>query len=145
MVIATVWVQVPLSPPKLIGCVAQLVRALRSHRRGRRFESAHIHHENQIDTSVDFIFVWWCRARTARFGTSTLCVRSERGPLWHIYVAKWEFTIRPHPPRKNRRFGGCFFIEVPLHDSMMMQPFSNLGIAYPGYVNRSMVANPNIF
>ena len=25
------------------GCVAQLVRALRSHRRGRRFESAHIH------------------------------------------------------------------------------------------------------
>ena len=29
---------------KIIGCVAQLVRALRSHRGGRRFESAHIHH-----------------------------------------------------------------------------------------------------
>ena len=29
---------------KGFGCVAQLVRALRSHRRGRRFESAHIHH-----------------------------------------------------------------------------------------------------
>ena len=28
---------------RVIGCVAQLVRALRSHRRGRRFESAHIH------------------------------------------------------------------------------------------------------
>ena len=27
-----------------IGCVAQLVRALRSHRRGRWFESNHIHH-----------------------------------------------------------------------------------------------------
>ncbi len=26
-----------------IGCVAQLVRALRSHRRGRWFESNHIH------------------------------------------------------------------------------------------------------
>ena len=31
---------------KITGCVAQLVRALRSHRRGRRFESAHIHHKN---------------------------------------------------------------------------------------------------
>lgn len=27
-----------------VGCVAQLVRALRSHRRGRWFESNHIHH-----------------------------------------------------------------------------------------------------
>ncbi len=53
MVIATVWVQVPLSPPDKFaafaaflqdGCVAQLVRALRSHRRGRWFESNHIHH-----------------------------------------------------------------------------------------------------
>ena len=29
----------PTNPTKTIGCVAQLVRALRSHRRGRRFES----------------------------------------------------------------------------------------------------------
>ena len=28
------------------GCVAQLVRALRSHRRGRWFESNHIHHKS---------------------------------------------------------------------------------------------------
>ena len=31
--------------PNSFGCVAQLVRALRSHRRGRWFESNHIHHE----------------------------------------------------------------------------------------------------
>ena len=30
--------------PYSFGCVAQLVRALRSHRRGQQFESAHIHH-----------------------------------------------------------------------------------------------------
>lgn len=51
------WVQVPLTPPKLIGCVAQLVRALRSHRRGRRFESAHIHHKNQIGKTPILFFI----------------------------------------------------------------------------------------
>lgn len=36
----------PTIPTNLVfGCVAQLVRALRSHRRGRWFESNHIHHE----------------------------------------------------------------------------------------------------
>ena len=32
----------------LFGCVAQLVRALRSHRRGRWFESNHIHQIEQV-------------------------------------------------------------------------------------------------
>ena len=48
----------PTIPTKIIGCVAQLVRALRSHRRGRRFESAHIHHKNQIGTMPILFFVW---------------------------------------------------------------------------------------
>lgn len=33
---------------KVFGCVAQLVRALRSHRRGRWFESNHIHHPSHL-------------------------------------------------------------------------------------------------
>lgn len=48
----------PTIPTKLIGCVAQLVRALRSHRRGRRFESAHIHHKKLNRQNADFIFFW---------------------------------------------------------------------------------------
>ena len=40
------------------GCVAQLVRALRSHRRGRWFESNHIHHEIWIkNPSIDGSFI----------------------------------------------------------------------------------------
>ena len=34
--------------PNSFGCVAQLVRALRSHRRGRWFESNHIHQDNLL-------------------------------------------------------------------------------------------------
>lgn len=39
-----------------LGCVAQLVRALRSHRRGRRFESAHIHQNKGL--SPYFLFLY---------------------------------------------------------------------------------------
>ena len=38
------------------GCVAQLVRALRSHRRGRWFESNHIHHKNTHRCRCFFCF-----------------------------------------------------------------------------------------
>ena len=47
----------PTNPTKIIGCVAQLVRALRSHRRGRRFESAHIHHKKRTTLCGSF-FGW---------------------------------------------------------------------------------------
>ncbi len=54
-------------PPVLIGCVAQLVRALRSHRRGRRFESAHIHQNFSL---------FYLRARTA--GSETIVDTNKR-------------------------------------------------------------------
>ena len=38
------------------GCVAQLVRALRSHRRGRWFESNHIHHSSLLAQSRDRVY-----------------------------------------------------------------------------------------
>ena len=59
----------PTIPTKFFGCVAQLVRALRSHRRGRRFESAHIHQNKKAHTGI-FYFAMDVRTRTARFGTS---------------------------------------------------------------------------
>ena len=38
------------------GCVAQLVRVFRSHRRGRRFESVHIHHRFYLMFLLNIMF-----------------------------------------------------------------------------------------
>ena len=77
----------PTNPTKIIGCVAQLVRALRSHRRGRRFESAHIHHKKLNRQNADFIFLFGNVGREPRGSKQAHNVCAVKGAhydtMWH--------------------------------------------------------------
>ena len=67
--------------------MAQLVRALRSHRRGRRFESAHIHHEKE-NRKNNFLFFYFIQDGFHDIHTKrkTVFVVKDKGTLTHGYV-----------------------------------------------------------
>ena len=67
------------------GCVAQLVRALRSHRRGRRFESAHIHHKNQIGI-MPILFLSGGIGRDPRGSEQARFARAVKGALHGTFM-----------------------------------------------------------
>ena len=94
------WVRVPLSPPRnwLNGCVAQLVRALRSHRRGRWFESNHIHHSNKKTPKWRFLFYRKPLARQhadAALRQSEYCFSGVRKSIHGCHPV--QFAVSPVP------------------------------------------------
>ena len=82
----------PTIPTKLFGCVAQLVRALRSHRRGRWFESNLIHqilavlhvvcrYQNSI---INTLSTYFGNKTPGRGGT--VCAECDKGVLSYAKI-----------------------------------------------------------
>lgn len=85
------------------GCVAQLVRALRSHRRGRWFESNHIHQNKRNAPYRAFFIINFYRRPLARQHADAALRQSE-------------YCL----PGLRRSVHGCqpvqfLFVPVPLH------------------------------
>ena len=96
---------------KGFGCVAQLVRALRSHRRGRRFESAHIHQKN-IPTLCGAFFLVDCSLWISTVQRSCLVRKKvdlvrESQPNRHVLpAAAYLLCERGSPPTSTKNKNG---------------------------------------
>ena len=87
----------PTNPTKTIGCVAQLVRALRSHRRGRWFESNLIHHYKKKPPFWRFFILIPLRDNNPMQPISNLDIVCQDCASRSM-VASQNIFLRPHHP-----------------------------------------------